>query len=175
MEADVSKRGLGNVSNLLMDVRPQLATGAMTALGENSEFTFRFMPAGFELGRNVSNPDKVTQELGSLARYKAAAEVALYYESKAPNPLLQRVELNVSSVYRRLLTDETSYNATSQTNVDTARGDKLWTQGDFKIFLGAAFNGMRAGLKATYQRGYLPPVFTRTKIFTYGLVFESIK
>jgi hypothetical protein len=51
----------------------------------------------------------------------------------------------------------------------------MWTQVDFKVLVGSGMNGLRPGLKATYQRGYLPPVFAFTKVFSYGLVFESTK
>ena len=175
VEADVSDRGLGKVSNLILDLKPQLATAAMNAFGEKGYFTLRFMPAGLELGNNIANEDKVTKEEGRLVRYKAAAELKFFYEGKTREAVIQRIELNAASVYRRLFENETAYNAVTKTNVNTTRGDKLWTQVDFKLFLGSPVASIRPGLKATYQRGYLPPVFARTSVFSYGLVFESLK
>jgi hypothetical protein len=174
MEADVSEAGLGNVNNLVFDLKPQLATAALNAFGEDGYLTLRLMPGGLEIGNNISNADKVTKEEGRLIRYKAGAELKFFYEGGGSGSLIQRVELNAATIYRRLFEKEAAYDATTETNINTTKGDKLWTQLDFKIFVGGTIGSMRPGLKATYQRGYLPPVFTRTSVFSYGLVFESL-
>jgi hypothetical protein len=173
MEGDVSDRGIGNVSNAILDVRPQIATAAKPILGERGYFTLRLMPVGLEVGHNLNNPDNITKEIGGISRYKAGAELRVFYQSKTDKPILNRVELVGASIYRRLFLTESALNAAKQTNVNTTLGDKLWTQVDFKVFVGPKMGKIRPGLKTTYQRGYLPPVFNRTKTFSYGLVFES--
>lgn len=173
IEGDVSDKGLGNVSNMVFDAMPQLATASKTVFGENGNFTFRLMPAGVELGRNLTNPQKQTKEVGSVSRFKTGAELRFYYEDKTGDSLLRRVELTAASTYRRLFLDEIAYDSKEKKEISTAKGDRLWTQVDFKMFVGPPFGGIRPGLKVTYQRGYLPPVWVRTKVFTYGFVFES--
>ena len=174
MEGDVSKTGLGEVANLITDFKVQIATAAIGFLSEKGFLTLRLM-SGTELGRNIANPNKATQEIGSLSRVKGGGELKIYYENNEADSALQRVELNVAPMYRRLFQDEIAYDSKTKTNVSSKRRDMTWTQADLKIFLGGRLGSVRPGLKATFQRGYLPPVFARTKTFTYGLVFESVK
>lgn len=173
MEGNVSDRGIGNTSNAIFDSRAQVATAATPILSERGYFTLRLMPAGFETGHNVSNPDSSTTR--AISRYKAGAELHLFYQSKTDKTFINRVELAGASIYRRLFLTEAAFKAATKTNVNTTRGDKLWTQVDFKVFVGPRMGKVRPGLKTTYQRGYLPPVFTRTRTFSYGLVFESME
>src|SRR5262249_4084848 len=133
----------------------------------------RIMPAGLELGRNISKGEE-TREFGSLSRLKGGGEAKFYYESDESTAAIQRVELNVANVYRRLFQDELAYDAKTKTTLTSKRRDMMWTQVDFKVLIGTGMSGVRPGLKATYQRGYLPPAFARTKVFSYGLVFESV-
>jgi hypothetical protein len=174
MESDISEKGIGKVSDLIADIRPQFATAAIAAFGEKGYFTLRFLPAGLELGRNISKGEE-TREFGSLTRLKGGGEAKFYYESGEEKAAIQHVELNVATMYRRLFQDELAYDSKTKTNVTTTRRDMMWTQVDFKVLVGSGMNGLRPGLKATYQRGYLPPVFAFTKVFSYGLVFESTK
>lgn len=171
MEGDVSDHGIGHVSNAIFDLRSQFATAAMPILSERGYFTLRLMPAGLEAGRNISNPDNST--IGAISRYKAGAELHVFYQSKTDKTFVNRVELASASIYRRLFLKESAFNARTKTNANATSGDKLWNQVDFKIFVGPKLGKVRPGLKATYQRGYLPPVFSRTRTFSYGLVFES--
>ena len=173
MEGDVSTHGIGNVSNLVLDLRSQFATAATPILSERGYFTLRIMPAGLEVGHNVNNPDNTTT--GALSRYKAGAELSVFYQSKTDKTFINRVELAGASIYRRLYLMESAFNPATKTNVNQTKGDKLWTQVDFKVFVGPKIGKIRPGLKATYQRGYLPPVFSRTRTFSYGLVFESME
>jgi len=173
MEGDVSEKGIGHVSNAIFDLKPQLATAAKSALGDQVFFALRFMPMGWELGKNLTNPDNQTKEIGNVVRYKAAGELRFFYQAKAKGQFLDRVELNGSSVYRRLFTRESAYDSKTKKAVNTIEGDKLWTQIDLKVFSGLYLGKIRPGLKVTYQRGYLPPIYAQTKVFTYGLVFES--
>lgn len=173
MEGDVSDHGIGNVSNAIFDLRPQIATAAAPVFGNQGYLTLRLMPAGFEFGHNITNSDNTTKEIGGVSRLKAGVELSLFYQNKTDSTFINRVELTGASIYRRLFMTESAFDATTQKNINTTKGDKLWTQVDFKIFVGPRMGKIRPGLKATYQRGYLPPVFSRTKVFSYGLVFES--
>jgi hypothetical protein len=51
-------------------------------------------------------------------------------------------------------------------------GDKYWVQADLKVFFLRALKA-NAGLKVSFQRGYLPPVYNFNKAFNFGLVIES--
>ena len=178
MESDVTSKGLGNVSNMIGDFKPQFATASHTFAGNSGFFNLRFMPAGLEVGHNLSVPDAAdtnakTRETGSLVRIKSALEARFFYQSKADTSLLNRVELSTAVANRVLLQDEIAYDVKTKLNVNTAHGAKPWVQTDFKISVGPRIGNIRPGFKLTYQRGSLPPVYADTKVFTYGLVFES--
>ncbi len=178
MESDVTSLGLGNVSNMIGDLKPQFATASHAIAGNSGFFNLRFMPAGLEIGHNLSAPDAKDAnaksiELGSLVRIKSALEARLFYDSKVDTSFLNRVEMSTSVANRFLLQDEIAYDAKTRKNVATANGAKPWVQVDFKIFAGPRIGGIRPGFKLTYQRGSLPPLYATTKVFTYGLVFES--
>lgn len=161
------------MSNAIFDERTQFGTPALAFFDNQGFFTLRFMPSGIELGHNLTNAGNTTKEVGAIARYKAGIELGLLYKAKTSDAHIQRVELDAQAIYHRLFDNEVAYNATTKTNVNTTRGGKLWTQVDFKVMVGPKIGNIQAGFKLTYERGYLPPVFAETKVFSYGIVFES--
>ena len=52
------------------------------------------------------------------------------------------------------------------------RRNRAWRQPDLKVFL-FGDGTKRYGLKVSYNNGQLPPAFTPTKGFQFGLVVES--
>jgi hypothetical protein len=142
--------------------------------------------AGPELGRNMAKPDAAAvmgatadqlSRVDWIARFKAGGEFTLRLlpSAKGDN---WGVELNLGYVNRHLFRDEVFTQATTKDGMTTnklvtvGRGDKAWRQADLKVFLFG--DGMkRYGLKVSYNNGQLPPAFTPTKGFQFGMVVES--
>lgn len=56
--------------------------------------------------------------------------------------------------------------------VTVGSGNKAWRQADLKVFL-FGDGTKRYGLKVSYNNGQLPPAFTPTRGFQFGMVVES--
>jgi len=171
-EGDVGNGTLGNVSNLVYDSELQLASISRGFAAQTGFWNLRFMPVGVEAGYNLKTSD-TRQERGSLARYKAGAVLNLHYQSKSPGDFLSRIELEASTVNRYLFQHESALDQKTQQIVSTTRGNHNWVEADLKFFLGAIIGKTRPGLKISYTRGSLPPVYSYTKAFQVGIVFES--
>jgi hypothetical protein len=142
--------------------------------------------AGPELGRNMAKPD-AAEVMGAtadqlsrvdwIARFKAGGEFTLRLlpSAKGDN---WGVELNLGYVNRHLFRDEVFTQATMKDGITTnklvtvGRGNKAWRQADLKVFL-FGDGTKRYGLKVSYNNGQLPPAFTPTKGFQFGMVVES--
>lgn len=54
----------------------------------------------------------------------------------------------------------------------TGKGIRGYGQIDLKVYLGESATALY-GLKLSYNRGSLPPVFARVKSFQFGFLYES--
>jgi hypothetical protein len=142
--------------------------------------------AGPELGRNLAKPDAAAvtgataDQLAKadwIARFKAGGEFTLRLLPSASGDNWG-VELNLGYVNRHLFSDEVFTQETKKdgktTNklVTVGRGNKAWRQADLKVFL-FGDSSKRYGVKVSYNNGQLPPAFTPTKGFQFGMVIES--
>jgi hypothetical protein len=88
------------------------------------------------------------------------------------------VELNLGYVNRHLFSSEvftqesTKDGETTRKLVTIGKGNRAWRQADLKLFL-FGNQSARYGVQLSYQNGQLPPAFTPTKGFKFGLVIES--
>ena len=69
--------------------------------------------------------------------------------------------------------DENGIDPKTNKVVPITTGRKGWIQADLKFFFGVVLFKTRPGIKVSYQRGSLPPVYSYTKSFNFGFVFES--
>ncbi|HKU28036.1 MAG TPA: hypothetical protein VJQ54_21385 [Candidatus Sulfotelmatobacter sp.] len=175
MEADASTQGIGNVSNALFDLRPQIATSAESFSEGKGYFSLRLMPVGAELGHNLAKPTGTTGNIGGVARLKTAADINLAYKNSAANAFIESVALTSTTLYRHLFDSEMLYNPTTSTSSSTTKGNEFWNQTQFSIYSSRTYGKVRPGLSVTYMDGALPPVFNKVHTFTYGIVFQSIE
>lgn len=177
LEGEPSSFDITNfVGNMALDFRSRVKN--VTKTGHWRGF---LVPFAFEGGQNLNaGPSDQTAPAGNgsnknvdwIARYKAGAGMTLYYDDPKSNLPLQRVELDISGVVRNLFFREAMYNRETRSIDETGKGFRGYGQVDLKLFVGQGPSG-RYGVKLTYNRGSLPPVFARVKSFQFGFVFES--
>src|SRR5262249_54277894 len=170
-------------TNFVSDMHIELASIAKK-LG--SGFYNLNLFAGPEIGRNLSKPDGATavgvtaDQLGKvdwITRFKAGGQFTLRLlpAGKEDN---WGVELDLGYVNRRIFNSEVFTQQTMKDGqtikklVTIGEGNRAWRQADLKVFL-FGDQSMRYGLKFAYTNGQLPPAFTPTKSFQFGLFAES--
>jgi hypothetical protein len=158
-----------SVTNYVGESSYQLRTMTKGFIGGAGFWRGFVMPGGIELGRSVgvSTPEDVDW----LARYKAGAGFTLYYDSPGFLPV-RRIELDANAVLRYLFADESRFNSETNSIDLTDDGAHSYSQVDLKVFFGVSIAG-RYGLKLSYNRGRLPPVFAQVKSFEFGFLLES--
>lgn len=142
--------------------------------------------AGPEIGRNLAKPDAAAAtgateaQLAAadwITRLKAGGEFTLRLLPAASGDNWG-VELNLGYVNRHLFSSEvftqesTKDGETTKKLVTVGKGNRAWRQADLKLFL-FGNQSARYGVQLSYQNGQLPPAFTPTKGFKFGLVIES--
>lgn len=175
-EGDVKGASIGNVSNLLYDGQLQLTTVSHAFANRTGFWNFRWIPFGVEAGFNLRNEDDPADEKNSLARLKTGAVFELFYQAReGSNSLLNRVEFDVQALDRYLFKRESALDETTQKAVLTDKGNTYWIQSDAKFFFGPTTQFGRPGFRIGFKRGSLPPVYSFTKAFTFGVIFQSSK
>jgi hypothetical protein len=172
-EGDVSDRGISNVSNLLWDSQLQVATVSRAFAGQTGFWNFRWVPIGFEVGGNLTNNDDPTQAKRSLARMKSGGELNLIFKAASPNDPISRISLSAKALERYLFKNEATLDEMTKKVVMTDKGSKYWLQADLKVSTGIRVGVGRVGFKLTFERGFLPPIYSFVKTFKFGVVFES--
>ena len=172
-EGDVSGTSIGNVSNLVFDSQFQIATVTRAFASDTGFLNLRLIPAGFEAGYNMRNEANPEVDKNSLARLKGGGVLTLFYEARNTEEFLNRVEFETQGVVRYLFRRESAFDEATKTAVFTDRGVKYWLQSDLKFLFGPRLGKGRAGFRLSYNRGSLPPVYSFTKAFKFGLVFET--
>jgi hypothetical protein len=137
------------------------------------------LPAAFEGGRSLSQGQgdsasaaSTAQKPDWIARYKVGAGMTFFYNDWSSSFPFRRVELDMNGVGRNLFFKETTYNSQSKTTDSTGKGIRGYAQVDLKLYVGQS-DKARYGLKLSYNRGSLPPVFARVKSFQFGFLYES--
>jgi hypothetical protein len=168
------------VNNIVGDLKISMQSSVLR-VGGGGRAKFRIV-SGFEGGSNL---DKGSAPVGTgrlfdplrnvdwIGRGVYGIEGALYYQNSGRAVLpFSRIELNASGVSRHLFLDEVHFNSTTNQLDSTARGERPYAQVDLKLILGQQLGG-DYGLKLTFLRGSLPPVFANTKAFQFGFLYES--
>lgn len=133
------------------------------------------IPAGAEIGRRLGTTATGTPSTKHdwIARYKAGAGVSLFFRALQPSRLpLSRVELDLHTMWRYLAFDELNFNTKTKAIDRTIDGGHAYGQLALKAFFADTASG-RFGVKASCNRGSLPPVFAAVKSCEFGFVVES--
>jgi hypothetical protein len=175
-EGDVKGASIGNVSNLLYDGQLQLTTVSQAFANRTGFWNFRWIPFGVEAGFNLRNEDDPADEKNSLARIKTGLVFELYYQAtEGSSSLLNRIEFDVQALDRYLFKRESALDEVTKKAVLTDKGNTYWIQSDAKFFFGPTTQFGRPGFRIGFKRGSLPPVYSFTKAFTFGVIFQSSK
>ena len=171
LEADPSNF---EAANAVGEAHYQILSMTKALTGTGGFWRGYVIPAGGEIGRKlgVDGTGQPTSEHDWILRYKAGAGVRLYIENTRNQFPVRRVDLDFNSVWRYLGRDEVQYNSTTKALDRTTSGDHGYAQIDLKLFLAETVSGMY-GVKASYNRGSLPPTFAPVKSFQFGFVIES--
>lgn len=170
-EGDTQDFKITNFSNAVYDTAAQFVAASQPFAGRQGFWNVRVMPGGLELGHNLTAQQTDNPEHGALARYKLGADFQAYYSSKDNTD--RRMEFEAFTINRYLMLAENGVDATTKKVVVVNPGWKSWVEADLKFFFGIKLFNLRPGVKITYERGSLPPVYASTKDFSFGFVFES--
>lgn len=172
-----------DVTNFVGEGAFQIQSRTKSLFGSKKGFwRFRLMPAAVELGYNVSQQPPAGSEAAAidpdwLARFKFGGVFTLFYKNRSEGPaLFRRVEFDLQAVDRYLFRREVQFDEETKANTTTDRGHKPWFQAGLKVYFTdpeEGSGGMRSGIRLSYNRGGLPPVFANTKSFQFGFVLES--
>jgi hypothetical protein len=170
------------VSNFVGEAAWQLHTMTKAFLGRTGFWRGFVLPVGVELGQSLETtvPDTgapaadgtVAEKVNKIARYKGGAGFTLYYDRPDTQVPLRRVELDINGVARYLGYAESRYNKDTKKIDITDKGWQTYAQVDLKAFFGETQAG-RYGVKLSFNRGRLPPVYAEVKTFSFGFVIES--
>ncbi|MDQ6666415.1 MAG: hypothetical protein M3Z23_18710 [Acidobacteriota bacterium] len=168
------------VTNLVGDSSFTLRSKTAGFLNHQAFFKGFITPAGFEGGQSHANQDAATAMGKSatgikpdwIARYKTGLAFRLHYEDAKGTGLFKRVELSGDGVVRNIFLNEAMWDSKAKAITRTGKGVRAYGQLDLKVYLGESDKG-RYGLKLSYNRGSLPPVFARVKSFQFGFLWES--
>jgi hypothetical protein len=169
-EGDLKGASIGNVSNLVYSGRVQVTTINRALAGASSFFNLRLLPLAAELGHNVSDNENPQFNHPAIVRLNNGLAFNVFYDNPAAFPV--KLELSVDAINRHLFHAESAFDTTTQSATMVTTGSKYWVQADAKLLFMRNQHG-RTGLRVTFQRGYLAPVYNFTKAFNVGLVFES--
>jgi hypothetical protein len=181
-----------NVTNFIGEGMAQIKSRVLPLIpvetGETSEdrtgfYKFHLIPGGLEIGQNLNKGNESMQAAGSgstnptnsidwVARYKFGAGLTLFYRNLKTRWLFKRIELDAQFVGRYLFRNEIMFDQSTMMDISTTKGFKPWTQVGLNAFIADTASG-RFGLKLSYNKGSLPPVFAPTNSFQFGLVFET--
>ena len=168
------------VNNLVGDTSVGLQSPVW---GRNANFSAKLrLVAGMEGGSNQSKGNAPTDLEGFgplknvdwIARGKFGFQGALKYlrDEQHPQVPFDSLEMTAGVVDRYLIFDELRFNQTTNAVDTTAHGNRPWAQLDLKLMVGHN-DSASYGLKLTYERGSLPPVFAQVKTFQFGFVYET--
>jgi hypothetical protein len=171
-----------DVTNAVAESSLQVQTLTRGFLGRRGFWRGFVLPAGLEIGQNLgttvpanpTTPGAPAPEppVNRIARYKAGAGFTVYFDNPKVQLGIRRFELDVNGVLRQLFLNESRFNAETKKTDITDKGLQPYAQIDLKLFVGETPSG-RFGVKLSFNRGRLPPVYAEVKSFTFGFVIES--
>jgi hypothetical protein len=159
-----------NVTNAVGDVQLQFISRTASLL--KSSFFFRAVPAGVESGVNLRT-DSSTVNKDTIARFKSGGNFGVYWTAKnADKALIKKFMIDAEGVDRYLFLNESAINTTTNMPTAVTKGNHYYVEAEAKFYVAETQQGNYA-FRVSYIRGGLPPVFSNTKTFQYGFVFES--
>jgi hypothetical protein len=193
-----------NVTNGVFEGSLKVQSRVKTLFGSKQGFFhFQILPAGFEGGKTLRQPDatpattaaatppaatsppaattppaatateKALQQLDGIARFKTGATLNAFWKNPQPIGPLRQFEVEAGVVDRFLFLKEIHYDTATKTNSTILDGNKAYFHADAKLFVVESSAG-RYGVKMSYARGSLPPVYAPVKSFQFGFLFESV-
>jgi hypothetical protein len=132
------------------------------------------IPAGAEIGRKlgVDATGAASTDHEWIARYKAGGGFTVFYQAASPRIPLSRLDFEVDGIWRYLAVDELNFDVGTKKIDRTTDGGHGYLQVAMKAFFAETASG-RFGIRASYNRGSLPPVFAAVRSFEFGFVIES--
>jgi hypothetical protein len=133
------------------------------------------IPGGLEIGRKlgVDGTGAATTEHDWIARYKAGAGIKVFFKgSQASLVPITRFDFAVDGIWRYLAFEELNFNTTTKALDKVTDGAHGYIEASLKAFF-VETGKQRFGIKGSYIRGSLPPVFADVKSFQFGFVVES--
>ena len=211
-ETDLNKLKPGPVNNLLfspsLEVRSRLmaiGNGCRQSESSSSEsegekeclpgpffWSYRFVPLGAEIAKNLRNKDNRGLQGNLISRLRANTNLKLFYESPCRyNTWFAGIMLEGDLTDRYLLTKESRFDRITGLSNLIARDNQYSLQIDLKFITGLKLPedlalikplkklnwpklGRRPSLTFSYRRGVVPPVFAFYDKFRVGLTFESL-
>ena len=170
--------GKFDVTNFVGDSAYTMRTKTLGFLDRQGFFRAFLTPFAFEGGQSHANQDaalaggKPVPKPDWIARYKSGLGFRLHFADAKGKFPIQRVELSGDGVFRDLLYQESMWDAKAKLVNQTGKGIRAYGQIDLKVYVGQSETAFY-GLKLSYNRGSLPPVFARVKSFQFGFLYES--
>jgi hypothetical protein len=169
--------GKFEVTNFVGDSAFVLRSNTAALFGTNGYFRGFLMPVAFEGGQSHANQLAAgdaaeTVKPDWIARYKTGLGFRLHFEDTSGKSPIQRLELSGEGVLRNLFFPEAMWDAKTKAVTNTGKGVRAYGQLDLKVYVGESDKG-RYGLKLSFIRGSLPPVYAGVKTFQFGFLWES--
>jgi hypothetical protein len=191
LEGDPTNFG---VTNWVMDGNLSVRSATKGFAHKKGYWRGFIIPAAFEGGHNLgagsttaattaptstaspatstASTTPITTQPGPIARLKTGLGMTFFYEDWKSNLPVKRVDLDVNGVGRDLFCKEAMYDPTTKLDDLRGQGIRGYGQVDLKLYLGES-DSARYGVKLSYDRGSLPPVFARVSSFQFGFLYET--
>jgi hypothetical protein len=171
LEADPNSFG---ATNGVGEAHYQILSMTKPLAGASTFWRGYIMPAGGEIGRRLGVDEKgqPTTAQDWILRYKAGGGIKFYIQNSGNQFPVRRVDMDLHGVWRYLGRDEVQYNSATKVLDQTTKGAHGYAQIDVKLILAETASGLY-GVKASYNRGSLPPTFAAVRSFQLGFVIES--
>ncbi|MBA2302708.1 MAG: hypothetical protein H0W08_08745 [Acidobacteria bacterium] len=172
-----------NVTNFVMDSGFQLRTMTKGFLGRRGFWRGFILPVGVEAGQSLGAgaveaatvpAAPAAPAVNKIVRYKGGAGLTIYFDNPNTQIPLRRIALEANTVLRQLFRDESRINDETKLIDTTDKGTHAYTEVDLKVFV-AETAKTRYGLKISFNRGRLPPVYAEVKSFDFGFLMETDK
>jgi hypothetical protein len=175
-----------NVANFVGETSYDIRTETKSLFSKKGFWRGFLIPGAFEGGKTLnttatSGTSSTSTSPASmaampaadwLARYKAGGGFTAFYEDWGNNLPIKRFDVDLNIVMRDRLLKESVFNSSTNTVSSTGKGIRAYGEAAVKVYIGQTSSG-RYGVRLSYNRGSLPPVYAKVKSFQLGFLFES--
>lgn len=164
-----------DATNGVGEVDYSIVTMTKPLFGKSGFWRGYGIPGGVEIGRKlaVDATGAATTDQDWIARYKAGAGIKVYFKASQASLLpVTRFDFAVDGIWRYLAVEEQNFNAETKALDRVTDGGHGYVEASLKAFF-VEIGKRRFGIKASYNRGSLPPVFADVKSYQFGFVVES--